>query len=108
MPILVPLSWMMWSTMRQRMPGRPGRRQLASDGKGWVGLMLVDGHAHPSKRVGGYGASIMFSGVTRRWPGAALAQVWMDHMCFRPVAASGFRLTLKDGAEPSLGAPGPE
>jgi hypothetical protein len=39
---------------------------------------------------------------------AALAQVWMDHICVRPAAASGFRLTLKDGAEPSLGASGPE
>ena len=40
--------------------------------------------------------------------GPALGQVWMDHICLRPAAASGFRLTLKDGAEPSLGAPGPE
>jgi hypothetical protein len=37
-----------------------------------------------------------------------LAQVWTDHICLRPLAASGFRLTLNEGAEPSLGAPGPE
>ena len=36
------------------------------------------------------------------------AQVWMDHICWRPLAASGFRLTLNEGAEPSLDAPGPE
>ena len=36
------------------------------------------------------------------------AQVWMDHICLRPLAASGFRLTLNEGAEPSLGARGPE
>jgi hypothetical protein len=36
------------------------------------------------------------------------AQVWMDQICLRPLAGSGFRLTLNEGAEPSLGAPGPE
>jgi len=45
---------------------------------------------------------------TRLMQRAKLAQVWMDHICFQPAAASGFRLTLKDGAEPSLGTPGPE
>jgi len=46
--------------------------------------------------------------VTRFVRRFAMAQVWMDHICLRPAAASGFRLTLKEGAEPSLGAPGPE
>jgi hypothetical protein len=31
----------------------------------------------------------------------------MDHICLRPLAASGFRLTLNEGAE-SLGTLGPE
>ena len=54
------------------------------------------------------GGSILRFDVTRLVRRFAMAQVWMDHICLRPAAASGFRLTLKDGAEPSLGAPGPE
>jgi hypothetical protein len=62
----------------------------------------------PSKELEAVGGSVLASVVTRLMRRATLAQVWMDHICFRPAAASGFRLTLKDGAEPSLGAPGPE
>ena len=64
--------------------------------------------AYASNGGGGYRASMLFPGVTRLLRRAALAQVWIDHICCRPAAASAFRLTLKDGAEPSLGAPGPE
>ena len=63
---------------------------------------------YASERSGIIGGSILCSDVTPLIRGPALGQVWMDHICFRPAAASGFRLTLKDGAEPSLGAPGPE
>jgi hypothetical protein len=49
-----------------------------------------------------------FSLVTRAGQLDCLAQVWIDHMCLRPVVASAFRLTLNEGAEPSLGTPGPE
>jgi hypothetical protein len=54
------------------------------------------------------GGSVLASVVTRLMGRGTSAQVWMDHICFRPAAASGFRLALKDGAEPSLGRPGPE
>ena len=108
MPISAPFSWVMSPITPQRVRGRAAWCQSGHDGKGWVAFGRRIAIAYLSKRFGRYGASMLFSGVTRLSSGAALAQVWMDHICCRPVAASAFRLTLKDGAEPWLGAPGPE
>src|SRR5260370_31706998 len=53
--------------------------------------------AYPSKRVGGSGASIMFSGVSRAWRGAALADG--AHML-----SAGRRIGVEADAERRRGA----
>jgi hypothetical protein len=106
---LTPLLWVMSPTTFHLTPRRPACRQSARGGEGWVASNWQYAIAEGSKRVGGNGGKFMLvSLVTLAAQPGCLAQVWMDHICLRPLAASGFRLTLNDGAEPSLGEPGPE
>jgi hypothetical protein len=108
MPISMRLSWMMFPTTPQQSRAvlrGAHRGTTRKTGSHSAGGLRSRTHRNGSE---GYGALMLFSGVTRLLRGAAVAQVWMDHICCRPATASAFRLTLKDGAEPSLGAPGPE
>jgi hypothetical protein len=106
---LMLLLWVMSPTTFHLTPRRPACRQSARGGEGCVASSWQYAIAEGSKRVGGNGGKfICVSLVVRAVQPGCLAQVWMDHICLRPLAASGFRLTLNEGVEPSLGTPGPE
>ena len=102
------LLWVISPTTLQRVPRVSACRQSARGGEGWVASSWQYAIAEGSKRVGWNGTCIWFSLVTRAVQPGSSAQVWTDHICLEPPAASGFRLTLNEGAEPSLGASGPE
>ena len=88
--------------------GRTARCPSGHDTKDWVAFSWRIAIAYPSKRVGGVWCIDVIFGRHALIARNCCGSVWMDHICCRPAAASAFRLTLKDGAEPSLGAPGPE
>jgi hypothetical protein len=106
---LTPLLWVMSPTTFHLTPRRPACRQSACGGKaGSRQACCVPLRSCRSGLEGMVVSSRWFSLVTRAGQPDCLAQVWMDHICLRPLAGSRFRLTLNEGAEPSLGTPGPE